>query len=106
MVDAWSVVSSSLTQSSVTVSLASLMMRRRATGVTIVPSRIRCVDAAIAASASHGSEISPGLGKGTEHMVPDEEPVPTVLLSCPPDFDHRRRIRQGAEQRKIDGVPH
>ena len=53
-----------LRRSRVTVSLASLIMRRRAMGVTIVPSRIRFVDAAIAASTTQGSEISQDSGSG------------------------------------------
>ncbi len=43
--------------SSVVTSLASFDTRRRATGVTIVPSRIRRVASAAAVSSTHGSAI-------------------------------------------------
>jgi hypothetical protein len=43
--------------SRVVTSLASFDTRRRATGVTIVPSRIVCVASAAAVSSTHGSAI-------------------------------------------------
>jgi hypothetical protein len=47
-----------LSRSSVAVSRATLTGLRRASGVTIGPSRIRSVAAAIAASVIHGSATS------------------------------------------------
>ena len=39
-------------------------------------------------------------------MIPDEEPVPTVLVRSLSDFNNGCRIRQRSEQREVDGVTH
>ena len=68
--------------------------RRRATGVTPVPSMTRSVDAATAPSVTRIG----GSGRPDEpEVVPDEETVPPRVLRGPRELDDRVRVGVGAD---------
>ena len=95
-----------LSRSSVTVSRATLAGRRRASGVTIGPSRSRSVD------RGRRGQRDPRVGhladrRAPVHVVPDEEAVPARLLGLggQPD-DHGgvgELVEQGQPQRGAHG---
>jgi len=39
-------------------------------------------------------------------VIPDEQPIPAIVLSSSTDLNHCRRISQGTKERKVDGMTH
>jgi len=82
-----------LSRSNVTVSRAGMITRRRGSGVTIAPNRIRCVTVAIAASTIQGSARSHSPEIGLRTGFHTNRPVPATLIGGLGNFHDELRIR-------------
>ena len=88
-----------LSRSSVAVSRATFTGRRRASGVTIGPSRTRSVAVATAASVIHGFRHR-GDRFLPAHVIPHEHPVPAGGLRLNGQPGDGRRVGELVEERQ------